>query len=166
MAKPSNKKYLLIQSENNYISLTEYIESLDPALKMMPFQEGMLNRNVRDVVIHLHHWHLLQLGWYNVGMRGDKPSMPSEGYTWKTLPDLNLMIREKYKNVKLQDAISKLATSHANISNLIEEHTDKELFTKKKYHWTGSTSLGAYLTSATASHYAWAIKLIKKQMKA
>ena len=36
---------------------------------------------------------------------------------------------------------------------------------KKKYKWTGSTSLGAYLVSATSSHYDWAYKLIKKCLK-
>ena len=42
---------------------------------------------------------------------------------------------------------------------------DEELFTKKKYHWTGSTSLGSYLVSATSSHYDWALKLIRKSIK-
>ena len=42
---------------------------------------------------------------------------------------------------------------------------DDELFEKKRYKWTGSTSLGAYLVSATSSHYDWAFKLIKKCLK-
>jgi hypothetical protein len=40
-------------------------------------------------------------------------------------------------------------------------HTDAELFTKRRYVWTGSTSLGAYLVSATSSHYAWAAKQLR-----
>lgn len=44
---------------------------------------------------------------------------------------------------------------------LVRKHTDEELFTKKKQGWTGTTSLGAYLISATSSHYDWALKTIK-----
>jgi hypothetical protein len=48
---------------------------------------------------------------------------------------------------------------------LICQHSDQELFEKKKYAWTGTTSLGAYLISATSSHYDWATKLIKRAKK-
>ena len=49
--------------------------------------------------------------------------------------------------------------------SLIEKHTDDELFTKKKYEWTGTTSLGAYLISATSSHYDWGLKTVKPLKK-
>ncbi len=39
---------------------------------------------------------------------------------------------------------------------------DEDLFAKKRYPWTGTTSVGAYLVSATSSHYAWASRLIRK----
>jgi hypothetical protein len=48
---------------------------------------------------------------------------------------------------------------------LIGKHTDEELFTKKRYGWTGSTSLGAYLVSATSSHYDWALKTLRPLKK-
>ena len=35
----------------------------------------------------------------------------------------------------------------------------------KYYAWTGTTSLGSYCVSATASHYDWALKKIKKHQK-
>jgi hypothetical protein len=46
--------------------------------------------------------------------------------------------------------------------SLIEAHTDAELFTKKLYPWTGTTSLGAYLISSTSSHYDWAMKKLRQ----
>lgn len=55
--------------------------------------------------------------------------------------------------------------SFEKVFPIIEKHTDEELFTKKKYKWTGSTSLGSYLISATSSHYDWALKLMKKGLK-
>lgn len=124
-----------------------------------------MNRNVRDILAHLYHWHLLFFGWYEVGMKGDKPAIPAEGYTWKTTPELNKWINEKYSNEKLSVIRKLLFDSHTKITELIESHSNEELFEKKRYKWTGSTSLGAYLISTTSSHYDWAFKLIKRVTK-
>ena len=102
------------------------------------------------------------LKWYSVGMSGDKPIMPAEGYTWKTTKALNKWILEKYSSTSLSAAKKKLKKTHQELKTKIEAHTDKELFEKKRYKWTGSTSLGVYLISSTSSHYDWALKLIKK----
>ena len=91
--------------------------------------------------------------------------MPAKGYTWKTAPKLNRKIWEQYRHSPLSEVKHKLATSHQSVCELIDSHTNEELFEKKHYKWTGSTSLGAYLISATSSHYDWATKLIKKASK-
>lgn len=88
--------------------------------------------------------------------------MPAKGYTWKTLPDLNREIWKKYQDLNLQKAKEMLETSFNSVQKIIQKHSHEDLFTKKQYPWTGSTSLGAYLISATSSHYDWAYKLIKK----
>ncbi|WP_077550546.1 ClbS/DfsB family four-helix bundle protein [Rodentibacter genomosp. 2] len=41
----------------------------------------------------------------------------------------------------------------------------ERLFTKKYYSWTESTSLGSHIISFTSSHYEWALRIIKKQIK-
>ena len=41
------------------------------------------DRNVRDVVAHLHAWHILLERWYADGMTGGSPSIPAEGYSWR-----------------------------------------------------------------------------------
>lgn len=143
----------------------DFIEALPEKEQNAEFPEGTLNRNIRDVLMHLHHWHLMFLDWYQIGMAGQKPAMPAPGYTWKTTPDLNKWIREKYQNTQLAHAMILLQQSFLEVQKIIEQHTDQELFEKKRFKWTGSTSLGAYLVSATSSHYDWALKLIKKVKK-
>jgi hypothetical protein len=165
MARPKNKTELLTQSEANFNKLLTFVDGLPAGAVMDPFPEGFLNRDVRDVLAHLHHWHLMFQQWYRIGMAGDQPAMPAPGYSWKTTPELNREIWRMYHDTPLAEVREKLAQSHADIQALIEGHTDDELFTKKYYKWTGSTSLGAYLISATSSHYDWALKLIKKCRK-
>jgi hypothetical protein len=165
MSRPTNKKELLELSQKNLNMLNDYVDSLSGADKNKEFLKGTMNRNIRDVLTHLHHWHVMMIDWYTAGMKGEKPDIPAKGYTWKTLPDLNRKIREDYRTTDLVKARKMLSKSFADIQKIIQRHSNDELFKKKKYHWTGTTSLGAYLVSATSSHYDWALKLIKKAKK-
>ena len=165
MPRPNNKAELLNLSKKNFEFLMNFIESFSKEEQNAEFPKGTMNRNFRDVLMHLHHWHLMMFDWYIVGMKGEKPEIPAKGYTWKTTPELNRWIWEKYKDKPLADAKKDLKSSFIKIRSLIEKHNDEELFEKKRYKWTGTTSLGAYLVSATSSHYDWAIKLIKKAKK-
>lgn len=163
MARPTTKEELLHLSQANYKKLNDLIEGISDPNKKFP--EGTMNRNIRDVLAHLHHWHLMMLNWYEVGMKGEKPEMPAKGYSWKDTPELNKEIWKKYQKVDFNETKSLFNDSYQDIQKIIEKHTNEELFEKKKYKWTGTTSLGSYLISATSSHYDWAIKLIKKTLK-
>lgn len=160
MARPKTKDELLSIGVKNYNKLIAFIDAMPDQNKELP--QGYLNRNVRDVLGHLHHWHTMMLDWYDVGMNGGNPDMPAKGYTWRTVPDLNRVIWESFRARSLQEVSDLLDTSFLQLQSVIESHTEEELFTKKKYSWTGSTSLASYLISATSSHYDWALKLLKK----
>ena len=165
MPRPKNKTELIDLGHKNYEKLLNYVESFSEEEVHAEFPQGTLNRNIRDVLAHLHHWHLMMQDWYSVGMTGDKPDIPGKGYTWKTVPDLNKKIKEKYEHTDLKEVRKLLDNSFAGLQKIIEKHSDEELFEKKRYKWTGTTSLGSYLVSATSSHYDWAFKLIKRCKK-
>lgn len=64
MPKPATKKELIASSKANYEKLTSLINTLSKAEREESFPQGTLNRNIRDVLTHLHHWHLLTLEWH------------------------------------------------------------------------------------------------------
>lgn len=162
MARPHTKDELLHLSQLNFDKLMGFIQALSETEQSSEFPEGTLNRNIRDVLGHLHHWHLMMAEWYRVGMDGQKPEMPAPGFTWKTVPQLNRQIQQQYSQTPLSEVKALVMESHLMIRKLIHQHDNEELFEKKRYRWTGSTSLAAYLISATSSHYDWALKLIKR----
>ncbi len=165
MSRPVNKAELLDLSEKNLDKLFVFINALPEKVRGGWFDLNGRDKSLTDVICHLHEWHNMMLEWYTVGMSGEKPAIPREGYTWQTLPALNRKIREKYKDTDLADALSMLKESHKKVTVLINKHSDEELFTKKMYPWTGTTSLGAYFISSTSSHYDWALKTIKPLKK-
>lgn len=162
MARPTNKEDLLLLSTKLFHQLMTAIAALDEKRLNEDFTTTCLNKNCKDVLMHLYAWHQMMLMWYAEGMSGKKPVMPAEGYTWKTTPALNKAINEKYQNQSVVESIQKVKESHLAVMQLIEMHSNETLFEKKYYNWTGSTSLGAYLVSATSSHYDWALKFLKK----
>jgi len=164
MPRPINKKDLLELSEINFNKLLNLINELPEEIKNKTFIKNELNerdKTISDIITHLHEWHLMMQNWYKIGMSGKKPSIPAEDVTWQKLPVLNHRIWEKYKGTELKKAIALLKKSHKDVMGLVEKHTEEELFTKKKYEWTGTTSLGAYFISSLSSHYDWGIKTIK-----
>lgn len=167
MPRPKNKTELLELSEINFKKMFELIDLFDADELVngkIPFEDR--DKNMRDILAHLHHWHLMMLKWHKVGMSGEKPDIPAKGYTFKTTPALNQMIWENCQDTDYEDAKKLLKKSHKDIHKIMQHHSDEELFEKKRYKWTGTTSLASYLISSSSSHYDWAMKKIRKYKKA
>lgn len=122
--------------------------------------------SVKDLLAHLSAWHEMTLEWEATGSTGGRPEVPGHGYTWAETPALNQMLHERSAQDAWPAVEERLRASHAHMVERIGSYEDDDLFTKKRYLWTGSTSVGAYFVSATSSHYAWASKLIRKWVKA
>lgn len=165
MPRPRTKAELLAASEDGYSKLNAAIDSLTAAQRNATFPFDHRDRNIRDVLAHLHEWHLMMRAWYDAGMAGSKPDMPAVGYTWKTTPELNAAIWAKYQRTTLDRVRVLFDSSHNRLLTLVAQHTDANLFTKRRYDWTGTTSLGSYLVSATSSHYIWAQKLLRRYIR-
>jgi len=163
MARAQNKQQLLDFGQKEYQRLFDLISQLSPKQRDQEFIFG--NRTSKDIVAHLYAWQLLELSWYKEGMSGKKPEIPAPGYTFKDAPKLNEELYQDYKNIPWDDLKNKFSDSHNALMKVIDSHTDKELSTKKKYAWTGTTSITCYLASALSSHYVWAIDLIHKHFK-
>ena len=166
MPRPTNKSDLMKAGNEQFDKLWQLIDSMSEAEQNAHFLFEDRDKNLRDVLVHLYEWHQMVKNWHKIGtLEGKIPDVPGTGYTWKTLPDLNMEIWKKYQEVSLASSKEMLHESHEMVLQLIEMHTNDELFSKAVYKWTKSTTLGAYFVSATSSHYDWAMKKIRKHIK-
>ncbi len=78
---------------------------------------------------------------------------------------MNVEFWKKHRDTPLADAKKMLKESHKEVMVLIETFSNDELFSKKYFMWTGTSSLGIYCVSATSSHYDWAMKKLKVHIK-
>lgn len=175
MARATTKTDLIIAANGQFDRLCKIIEQMSDELQNAAFAHEMAaagkethwsrDKNLRDVLVHLHEWHKLLLNWIESNRAGDaKPFLPGP-YNWKTYPAMNVEFWEKHQKTSLIDAKNMLMESHKKVMALIETFSNDELFAKNTFAWTGTSTLGAYCVSATSSHYDWAMKKLKLHIK-
>lgn len=174
MARPTNKEELLTAAQGNYEKLWKLVEGLPVAAEEVAFTfdettgkeaHWPRDKNLRDVFIHLYEWHQLMLNFVAANRDGGKQPFLPAPYNWQNYGKMNIAFWEKHQSTSYADAVAMFKQSHADVMALIETFSGEELFTKKHFPWTGTTSLGGYFVSATSSHYDWAMKKIRKYGK-
>jgi hypothetical protein len=165
MPRPTTKQDLIDTANEQYEKLWKIIDAISAENQNANFPFEDRDKNLRDVLTHLYEWHQLLLNWVKANKNGEqKPFLP-EPYNWKTYPNMNVELWKKHQNTQYDKARKMLKDSHNEVIKLIETFSNDELFGRKHFTWTGTTTLGAYCISATSSHYDWAMKKIKKYVK-
>lgn len=175
MPRPTTKLDLIESANMQFDKLWKLIDSMSEEEQIATFNFGdnfnkkeahwERDKNLRDVLIHLYEWHQLLLNWTVANVNGNKmPFLPSP-YNWKTYQQMNVGFWEKHQSTLYINSKDMLKESHSKVMKLIETFSNEELFAKNSFTWTGGSTLGSYCVSATSSHYDWAMKKIKMQLK-
>ena len=163
MPRPTSKGELLEAMDREFAALLADIEPLDDVTCRSP---GACDAwSVKDILGHLDAWHEMFLLWESAGAAGETVPMPAPGYTWKDTPALNEAIYERIKADGYEEIIDRFRSSYGRVREAVAGYSNEDLATKRRFKWTGSTSVLSYAVSATSSHYDWARKLIRKFKK-
>lgn len=177
MARPTTKQDL-IQIANEKFSQLQLLINTFPIDKQetdFSFNQDFLekkkeahwqrDKNLRDVLIHLYEWHQLLLNWIQRNNAGISSSFLPTPYNWRNYAQMNEEFIRNHQETSLQSAKESLEKSHLAVMKQLKQYTNEQLFAKKQFSWTGSTTLGSYFVSSTSSHYDWAIKKLKQVKK-
>lgn len=175
MPRPQTKNDLIEAATTNFDKLQMLIDTMKPEELHTEFDfsadtkkkeaHWKRDKNLRDILIHLHEWHNLMLEWITENKAGNTKPFLMEGYNWRTYGDMNLVFWKRNQDVTLDNAKKLLEESHTKIMAEIEAMTNEELFQKNVYDWVGGSTIGSYFVSVTSSHYDWAMKKIKAHRK-
>lgn len=175
MARPQTKNDLIEAANLNYDKLLKLIDSMTEAELNIEFDfssdikkkeaHWRRDKNLRDILIHLHEWHHLMLQWVANNKEGIRKPFLMEGYNWKTYGDMNILFWERNQAVTLEMALKQFKESHQKIMEVIQTMSNDELFQKNVFDWVGGSTIGSYFISVTSSHYDWAMKKIKAHRK-
>ena len=149
------------RNADEYAQLKALVERLRTEGRIEdPFAGDARDRSVRDVLAHLYAWHLLLEGWYEDGMIGGSPALPADGFTWRQLDALNIVLHDQWQHASLEHVERRLDASHAGLQRLVATHSDEELFDGSTYPWTRGSKLGEFCLECGGNHYAWARRMI------
>ncbi|MHB8107348.1 MAG: isochorismatase family protein [Candidatus Cryosericum sp.] len=163
MPKPTNKRELLDEAQREYEALIKQVTGFTVKELVRP---GVIGEwSIKDILAHLLEWQRMCLGWYEAGLRGEKPSLPAKGYNWSQLPALNQDIYERHKDAKLDTIRSQLEASHKHMLDVAGSLSEEELFTAGRHKWTGVSTLASYIDANTGAHYRWAQTGIRRGTK-
>lgn len=117
------------------------------------------DRDLQDVLNHLHAWHELLLGWLDAVDRGRRPAYPAEGYRWAELDVLNLKLRDRYRIRDAAHAWARLQASHAAALGRVSGISEDVLFDEERFDWLDG-ALAEPAHECLGGHYAWAVEAI------
>jgi len=176
MARPTTKKEFHTAANESYERLMGLVESLgDEEGFTFNFDETAgkeahwtRDKNLRDVLIHLVEWHLLLSNWIveNIDKESDFRSFLPKPYNWKNYGDMNMEIWKKRQNTPYSEVKDSFLMSHSTVMIITDSLSEEQMFEKGFFPWCKTTNVASYCISATSSHYEWAMKKIRKQMKA
>ena len=175
MARATTKADLTASANGQFDKMWKLIDSMSEEQQKAAFAEEMAtggkethwsrDRNLRDVLVHLYEWHQLLQSWIKTNLNGEYKTFLPKPYNWKTYPAMNAEFWRKHQSTPLTEAKAKLKESHKEVMALLEQFSNDELFANGSFDWTGTSTLGSYCVSTTASHYDWAMKKIKMHIK-
>jgi len=158
------KEQLILASEKEFSFLMDLIENQSIENQNHVFLFEYRDKNYRDVLAHLHEWHVMLFGYLDVSINQKKePDVPKKGYTWKEMDQLNVEIWKTYQSTSLEEIKVKIVESHVKLLNIILGLTNEQLFERNSFKWAPAT-LADFIDHCAAHHYEWAIDLVKKQM--
>ncbi len=171
MARPTTKDDLILTANLSFEKLWKTSDSMKKEALEAEFDfsndekkkeaHWQRDRNLRDILTHLYEWHQLLLNWISFNTSGkEAPFLPAP-YNWKTYGEMNIEFWKKHQETSFETSVILLKESHKEVMEAISLFSSEELFTRKYFSWTGTTTLGSYCVSATCSHYDWAIKKLK-----
>jgi hypothetical protein len=163
MPKPTTKQALIEAAQTERAALEKLLASLISEQLTQPNTVG--DWSAKDVLSHLIEWEQMVIKWYETGVKGNVPAVPSEEYNWAQLPRLNQVIYLKHREESLADVLKTFKSSYTIMMKVIESIPEKELFMRGIYPWTRKNTLAAYFVSGTSSHYRWARTVIRKAVK-
>ncbi len=159
MTAPETRDALIDAADLCLSAFERAVDDVPEAERTAPFAGTGRDRDLRDVVNHLHAWHVLLLGWLDADAAGRSPAFPAEGYDWASLDDLNLALRDRYRDVDLEAARRRLRTSHAEVLARLAGIEDASLYDPSRHPWLRG-ALAEPVHECLGAHYDWAIEAV------
>lgn len=159
-----SKEALLTDIRKEHDALSALIHEIPKPRYVEPGVWGD-NWTLSDLVAHLAEWQFMFLTWYGDGLKGKQVQVPAPGYKVSETPKLNRAIRLKHQGRSFAAVRADFESGYGQIVDLVDSLSEEQLLAPGHFKWTGKNPLRTYLGANTASHYRFAMKVIKRWLR-
>jgi len=159
---PKTRSQLVRHITSTYQQLQVELEKVGPQEAKLPCVDDW---NIKDLLAVRVWWVDSLLKWIEAGKRGKTSVMPAPGYTWKETPRLNADIVRAARKESYLRLRSRLDQSYRRVLTTIDGLSDKELFRKGAFEWTGTLPLFRWISINTARQYTTARSFIRRAVR-
>ncbi len=160
MLRPKTKDELIKMSQEGFRIIQQMIEELPARERVKTYHTKERDKNLRDILFHLHAWHRLLLKWFQIDAEGGHPVLPELGYTWDHLDELNREFWLEGQQHPFMDALELFENSHHTCMEFIQSLSEEAILTPHAFKFSKNPVMGL-LDGCMADHYHWAIEQIK-----
>ncbi|PRI11395.1 ClbS/DfsB family four-helix bundle protein [Leucobacter massiliensis] len=153
MAVPASRAELLEAIETSFARLDAELDRVPPEVARQPVLEGHVagtTMSPADLLAYLIGWGQQILTWCERRAEGLPDEFPARGVKWNELGLLAQRYYAEREHLGWDDLRRQLRSSKVAITQLVEGHTDAELYGSP---WYGKWTLGRMISLNTSSPY-------------
>jgi hypothetical protein len=135
MPLPKNKSELLKNVKDSFQKLDSEFDDISKMASRKKEIKGGIS--ACDVLAYQIGWGQLLLGWEKSERSGKTPFMPAKGYKWNELGRLAEFFYDEHRGETLENLRRKFKKTVNEVSAMIDELPENELFKPKQRQWTG-----------------------------
>lgn len=158
----TSKDELLSVTQKEFDKLSRVLSDVAPDFGLIEDEDCT---SIRDILTHRAHWIDLFFGWYRDGQAGRQVDFPAKGYNWGQLREYNAALRERLKDVPLEEAVASLRDRYACLMRFIEESSEDGLYGGPMKGAKNSWTAGRWAEASGASHFRSVSKYILARLR-
>lgn len=162
MPIPTTRADLIELVEDTFAKLRVELDRGGPELAALPCVDDW---SVKDLLAVRAWWTESVVEWIEAGRRGESPSTPAEGYSWRETPRLNADIVRASRDEPYTEIRQRLERGVDRVLRTIDELDDGELLEIGAFEWAGKWPISRWISINTARQYTTARTFIRRALR-
>ena len=162
MPIPKTRKELTELVTTSFAKLRTELDDGGSALAELPCVDDW---SVRELLAVRAWWTERVVDWIEAGRRGEIPTTPAEGYSWKETPRLNADLVQAVRNRSYRTIRARLEHGVARVLTTIDGLDDDELLEVGVFDWAGKWPISRWISLNTARQYTTARTFIRQALR-
>jgi hypothetical protein len=162
MPIPKTRDELTELVESSWEKLRRELDEAGPKVAQLNCVDDW---TVKDLLAVRAWWTESVLDWIDAGRRGESPTLPAPGYSWRETPRLNADIVEAARSEPFRAIRDRLEKGFSRVLATIDALDDTELLQVGIFDWADKWPVARWISVNTARQYTTARTFIRRALR-